>query len=159
MCSPEVTVTSLRPPRLCRLAVFSIKPTLVTKFVIVSVIVLLFCNLLRMCRFAIFYYRPTLSHVDLTFAFSWASLPAFLSTSCGQIFPLFVTFVRFTHETQDRLRRIGSWPCTLAWSLGSRPRRASSPPQAPRETTKQVHDQQDPRLNLPILWRGAYFET
>ena len=26
MCSPEVTVTSLRPPRLCRLAVFSIKP-------------------------------------------------------------------------------------------------------------------------------------
>ena len=28
MCSPEVTVTSLHPPRLCRLAVFSIKPTL-----------------------------------------------------------------------------------------------------------------------------------
>ena len=26
--SPEVTVTSLHPPRLCRLAVFSIKPTL-----------------------------------------------------------------------------------------------------------------------------------
>ena len=28
MCSPELTVTSLRPPRLCHLAVFSIKPTL-----------------------------------------------------------------------------------------------------------------------------------
>ena len=28
VCSPEVTVTSLHPPRLCRLAVFSIKPTL-----------------------------------------------------------------------------------------------------------------------------------
>ena len=26
-CSPEVTVTSLHPPRLCRLAVFSIKST------------------------------------------------------------------------------------------------------------------------------------
>ena len=28
VCNPEVTVTSLHPPRLCRLAVFSIKPTL-----------------------------------------------------------------------------------------------------------------------------------
>ena len=30
MCSLEVTVTSLHPPRLCRLAVFSIKPTLLS---------------------------------------------------------------------------------------------------------------------------------
>ena len=30
MCSPEVTVTSLHPPRLCRLAVFSIKPTILS---------------------------------------------------------------------------------------------------------------------------------
>ena len=28
--APEVTVTSLRPPRLCRLAVFSTKPTLLS---------------------------------------------------------------------------------------------------------------------------------
>ena len=32
MCSPEVTVTSLHPPRLCRLAVFSIKPTFLAPF-------------------------------------------------------------------------------------------------------------------------------
>ena len=30
---PEVTVTSLHPPRICRLAVFSIKPTLLSLFV------------------------------------------------------------------------------------------------------------------------------
>ena len=30
MCSPEVTATSLHPPRLCRLAVFSMKPTLLS---------------------------------------------------------------------------------------------------------------------------------
>ena len=31
VCSPEVTVSSLHPPRLCRLVVFSIKPTLLSK--------------------------------------------------------------------------------------------------------------------------------
>ena len=31
VCSPEVTVSSLHPPRLCRLVVFSIKPSLLSK--------------------------------------------------------------------------------------------------------------------------------
>ena len=30
MCGPEATVTSLHPPRLCRLAVFSIEPSLLS---------------------------------------------------------------------------------------------------------------------------------
>ena len=32
VCCSEVTVTSLHPPRLCRLAVFSIKPTLLSLY-------------------------------------------------------------------------------------------------------------------------------
>ena len=98
-------------------------------------------NLRRMCRFAMCYYKPTFSHVDLTSASSLPRLcprlvdrfGPFWTTKCTQarrcsdhvchkrclheatkllIFPFFVAFVRFTHETQDRLRRRGSWPFT-----------------------------------------------
>ena len=36
-CSLEVTVTSLHPPRLCRIAVFSIKPTFLSVVLLISI--------------------------------------------------------------------------------------------------------------------------
>ena len=36
-CSLEVTVTSLYPPRLCRIAVFSIKPTFLSVVLLMSI--------------------------------------------------------------------------------------------------------------------------